>query len=82
MFHFSARWEFNDRSNCQVLNWDSVISLVSQLDILGVQFLAVARHFSLLQNVQTGSGAYPSSFMMGKWVPRVKWQGTLIHCKG
>jgi hypothetical protein len=40
----------------------------------GVQILACARDFSLLQNVQAGSGAHPASYSMDTWCsfPRAK----------
>ena len=36
-----------------------------RVGLAGVRILVVATDFSLLQNVQTGSGAHPASYSMG-----------------
>jgi hypothetical protein len=45
----------------------------------GVRIPVGARYVSLLQDIQTGSGAYSASFPMGtEFFPRVKWPGCYV----
>jgi hypothetical protein len=52
--------------------WNSIIASANMCRLVvgwsGVQITAGVRNFSVLQNDQTGSGAYQASYSMGTWV--------------
>ena len=51
------------------VGWGSIVDTATRDAQSAVQTLVEVTYFSLLQNIQTGSGTHPASFAMGTKLP-------------
>jgi hypothetical protein len=51
------------------VGWGSIVDTATRDAQCGVRTLVEVTYFSLLQNIQTGSGTHPASFAMGTKFP-------------